>query len=121
MTRSKRDTGTMTHYQLVKENQPKPIYYKGTETKKMARPCMRCGVVVQGTLANLERHVAANHPKVTNGYDYTNQAWILDGVYVRCGHPEVGDVLPEGTVWTGCSCYGLEHEGEPPAVDASIH
>lgn len=87
MTRSNRNTETMTHYQLVKENQPKPIYYKGTETKKMARPCMRCGEVVQGTLASLERHVAANHPTIIEGFDYTNQAWIKDGVYVRCGHP----------------------------------
>ena len=130
MTRSKRDTGTMTHYQLVKENQPKPIYYKGTETKKMARPCMRCGVVVQGTLANLERHVTANHPKVTNGYDYTNQAWIVDGVYAMCFCPEPGTVVDPGRlggpggpkyVATLCNCYGRVHEGEPPAVGASIH
>jgi hypothetical protein len=111
----------LTDAQIVSKHKPKPIYYIGTELKKMARPCLRCGDVIQGTLASLERHAEANHPKVINGYDYTNQAWVLDGVYVRCGHPEVGDVLPEGTVWTGCTCYGLEHEGEPPTVNASIH
>jgi len=40
--------------------------------------------------------------KLWNGYDYTNQAWVVDGVYIRCGHPEE----------MGCNCYGKEHEGE---------
>lgn len=35
-------------------------------------------------------------------YDYKNQAWIKDGKYVKCGHPESMD----------CQCYGKEHEGE---------
>ena len=26
--------------------------------------------------------------KLLNGYDYDNQAWVVDGKYVRCGHPE---------------------------------
>jgi hypothetical protein len=37
-----------------------------------------------------------------NGYDYTRQAWVTDGVYVRCGHPEL----------MKCGCYGREHAGE---------
>lgn len=37
-----------------------------------------------------------------NGYDYHNQAWVLDGVYQRCGHPEEMD----------CDCYGRIHAGE---------
>jgi len=37
-----------------------------------------------------------------NGYDYTRQAWVKDGVYVRCGHPES----------LNCACYGREHAGE---------
>lgn len=41
-----------------------------------------------------------------NGYDYINQAWVMDGVYVRCGHPEAMD----------CGCYGKEHEGEACAI-----
>lgn len=36
-------------------------------------------------------------------YDYTNQAWVVDGKYVRCGH------LP-----VNCPCYGTVHEGETP-------
>ena len=40
--------------------------------------------------------------RLINGYDYDNQAWALDGKYVRCGHPEDMD----------CGCYGKEHEGE---------
>jgi hypothetical protein len=37
-----------------------------------------------------------------NGYDYENQAWVKDGKYIRCGHPEDME----------CNCYGREHEGE---------
>jgi len=37
-----------------------------------------------------------------NGYDYTNQAWVVDGKYVRCGHPD----------GMNCGCYGKRHEGE---------
>ncbi len=38
-----------------------------------------------------------------NGYDYTRQAWVKDGLYVRCGHPES---MP-------CGCFGREHVGQP--------
>jgi hypothetical protein len=37
-----------------------------------------------------------------NGFDYDRQAWVKDGRYVRCGHPETMQ----------CGCYGREHEGE---------
>lgn len=37
-----------------------------------------------------------------NGYDCTHQAWVKDGVYVRCGHPES----------MMCGCYGRDHAGE---------
>ena len=40
--------------------------------------------------------------RLINGYDYINQAWVVDGVYVRCGHPET----------MNCRCYGRTHEGE---------
>ena len=33
-------------------------------------------------------------------FDYENQAWVVDGIYVRCGHQ------------TECGCYGTKHEGE---------
>ncbi len=33
-------------------------------------------------------------------FDYENQAWVVDGRYVRCGHQ------------TECECYGTKHEGE---------
>jgi hypothetical protein len=38
-----------------------------------------------------------------NGFDYAKQAWYLNGVYIRCGHPESMQ----------CDCYGRLHEGEP--------
>jgi hypothetical protein len=40
--------------------------------------------------------------KLWNGYDYTHQAWVEDGKYVRCGHPESMQ----------CDCYGRKHQGE---------
>ena len=41
-------------------------------------------------------------PVLWNGYDYGRQVWILNGKYIRCGHPE--DMK--------CNCYGKLHEGE---------
>lgn len=40
--------------------------------------------------------------RLRDGYDYTNQAWVVDGKYVRCGHLESMD----------CGCYGRVHAGE---------
>ena len=40
--------------------------------------------------------------RLINGYDYNRQAWVIDGKYQRCGHP---DEMP-------CGCYGRAHEGE---------
>jgi hypothetical protein len=36
------------------------------------------------------------------GFDYDNQAWVIDGRYVSCGHPDGME----------CGCYGREHAGE---------
>lgn len=35
-------------------------------------------------------------------FDYQNQAWVIGGVYQRCGHPET----------MGCDCFGRIHAGE---------
>ena len=40
------------------------------------------------------------------GYDYKNQAWVVGGKYVRCGH--------QGN---SCQCYGRLHEGETVVND----
>jgi hypothetical protein len=40
--------------------------------------------------------------RLWNGFDYQNQAWVVDGKYVKCGHSET----------MRCSCYGRIHEGE---------
>ena len=45
-----------------------------------------------------------------SGYDYANQAWVMDGRYVACGHG-----------FKNCGCYGTEHAGEPIAQSADIH
>ena len=41
-----------------------------------------------------------------NGFDYDRQAWVKDGKYVCCGHPES----------MNCGCYGRKHEGESVRV-----
>lgn len=35
-------------------------------------------------------------------YDYNHQAWVKNGKYVKCNHPESMQ----------CDCYGKKHEGE---------
>ena len=124
--RSKKSTATMTHKQLVNENKPTPTYYKGTEGKKFPRPCSLCKGVVHGTFSALEAHVALHNLR----YDYTNQAWIIDGVYARCHCPAPGTLVnpnapggPGGEpyIMEECNCYGRLHEGEPPMPGASIH
>jgi hypothetical protein len=50
------------------------------------------------TSANVEN----DRGRVIEGYDYDKQAWVQNGRYVRCGHPES----------MRCGCYGRTHEGE---------
>lgn len=42
------------------------------------------------------------------GYDYKNQAWVTEGVYIACGHR---DNCPGPHM-----CYGRMHEGEKPTI-----
>ena len=44
--------------------------------------------------------------RLFNGYDYQNQAWVVNGVYQRCGHPDS----------MNCQCFGRSHEGEQCAI-----
>ena len=41
-----------------------------------------------------------------NGYDYQNQAWVQNGVYIACGHPETMQ----------CHCFGTINAGEKCTV-----
>jgi hypothetical protein len=43
--------------------------------------------------------------RVLNGFDYTHQAWVIDGRYVACGHPGP------------CTCFGKQHTGEVSLPD----
>ena len=92
-------TSKMSDAQLVRELKPRIRVYRGTEGKRMPRPCLMCGEQITGTLGDLERHQAM-HVEVQ--YDYDNQAWIRNGVYQRCYHPKL----------MKCRCYGTLHEGE---------
>ncbi len=45
-------------------------------------------------------------PQVKNGFDYDNQAWVINGLYVDCGHDH-NKPCPGG------NCFGRTHAGEP--------
>lgn len=45
--------------------------------------------------------------QLTVQYDYTNQAWLRDGVYQKCGHLECRYIKMYEK-----ECYGSKHEGE---------
>ena len=124
--RSNNNTSDMSHSQIVNEQKPKPMYYKGSEAKKLPRVCTVCNSVIHGNYSALEDHVATHNIR----YDYTNQAWIIDGVYAKCYCPEAGTLVDPGQpggpggepyIMGECGCYGRLHEGETPMVGASIH
>ena len=58
-------------------------------------------------------HEYRTYPPHLSGikYDYTNQAWLIDGHYEPCSHPES----------MNCGCFGKLHAGEPAQPGASIH
>lgn len=45
-----------------------------------------------------------------NGYDYTRQAWVVEGLYVTCGHARPNPLTGKTTP---CNCFGRIHAGEP--------
>jgi hypothetical protein len=45
--------------------------------------------------------------RLINGYDYNNQAWVINGKYVDCGHPSNME----------CGCYGRIHKGEEVKIN----
>ena len=50
-------------------------------------------------------------------FDYTNQAWTVDGIYQDCGHPVAGaamgvNSMRPGETFPGCACYGRAHADE---------
>lgn len=55
--------------------------------------------------------------RLINGYDYKRQAWVIDGIYQDCGHPQRGEVTEIGTIFDGCDCYGRAHAGEKTPRD----
>lgn len=40
--------------------------------------------------------------QLINGFDYYNQAWVVNKKYIRCGHPDSME----------CGCYGRINEGK---------
>jgi hypothetical protein len=48
--------------------------------------------------------------RLMNGFDYDKQAWVVDGKYVRCGHPGAMD----------CRCFGKRFEGVTVADAADV-
>ena len=58
-------------------------------------------------------------------FDYTNQAWVVNGRYERCGHtdckidargqPAMSDQQKRR------NCFGTNHVGERPLPNVSLH
>lgn len=65
--------------------------------------CMDLNLMRVGTPCVRGKQETMQIPYPDVRYDYANQAWVQDGRYVRCGHPEV----------MACNCYGRLHAGEP--------
>jgi len=57
-------------------------------------------------------------------FDYTNQAWLKDGRYVRCPHRTCVYVAlcPWDSYTEVCrrSCFGTRHVGERPNLTAEV-
>jgi hypothetical protein len=45
-----------------------------------------------------------------NGYDYTRQCWVVNGLYVGCGHTQPNPLTGKPTP---CDCYGRLNAGKP--------
>lgn len=84
-------TGKVTLYTGVQIGDKWPGFAKGTTAELLAE------VVA---LIDVNADLAKKHPTI---YDYANQAWVVDGKYMRCGHVEAAN----------CTCYGMVHHGEP--------
>lgn len=77
----------------------------------MREDAVRRGIPVSD-IGTQEAYNAHNLPDApTCSFDYENQAWVVDGRYVSCGHPET----------MKCGCFGRIHAGEPPAANAEMH
>lgn len=69
--------------------------------------------------------VIKREPRTGPWFDYDNQAWVVDGVYQRCGHDLCnryanGDRIlgPEGEGDVSKRvCFGTLHEDEKPSDD----
>ena len=59
---------------------------------------------------NLVALTALAAERLLNGYDYTHQAWVRNGRYVRCGHPAS---MP-------CDCFGRKNAGQPLRPNAQV-
>ncbi len=66
-------------------------------------------------------------PPTDYQFDYTNQAWVVDGRYVRCGHTTcIIDAHGPVDDWDkfqaqlAQSCFGNRHLGERPHPEAHV-
>ena len=78
--------------------------------RRMERATIQEPVLVLTPLTIAEMADSIGAPELRYGYDYTNQAWVRNGRYVRCGHANQAN----------CKCYGRLHQGEPVAADAEV-
>ena len=78
-----------------------PAYHESLDpVDRLHDKAQREAQAMTNTPAGKLRLQAVSSFSVEAKFDYDNQAWIVNGLYVRCGH--------QGP----CQCYGREHEGE---------
>jgi hypothetical protein len=64
----------------------------------------------RNTQGDREREAGRQPKGPVSQFDYTNQAWVVNGRYVRCGHPD----------WMPCGCFGRSHVGELVKVGVEL-
>jgi hypothetical protein len=115
------DARTALHFANLRANTTEAAEerkHKAQQYRELADIAMRLGTEFTATqfrqmvtdLEAMEESAkrTARQEEPPNRYDYQRQAWIVDGRYATCGHPDS----------MACDCYGRLHAGElaPPAA-----
>jgi hypothetical protein len=86
------------------EGEPDVIFTAAVAIADIATEAAENGTIVD-PLAGSDFESPAPNPETITGFDYTNQAWVQNGRYLRCGHPTEME----------CDCFGRTHQGERPS------
>jgi len=60
-------------------------------------------------------------------FDFTNRAYVRNGVYVQCGHRTCVNLYYKSVPWMTAAklakicCFGTRHSGKQPNLTAEVH